>query len=81
MHFQKNNLSNGSDLERSEQHDRVYLRRREAAKYCAISLGTFDACVRRKIFAAIRPSPRVVLFRRADLDRALERYRVAAIGE
>lgn len=60
---------------------RAYLRRREAAAYCGVSLGTLDAWVRKRLLPVIRPSVRTVLLRRSDIDRALDRFRVTAVGE
>lgn len=60
---------------------RLYLRRREAAKCISVSLGTLDSLIKRGVVPVIRPSPGVVLIRRGDLDEALNRFRVAAVGE
>ncbi len=58
-----------------------YLRRAAAAKYCGISPRFLGDLQRRHVLPYIRIGKRCVLFRREDLDRALDRYRVAAIGE
>jgi len=58
-----------------------YFRRAGAARYCGISLRTLGEFQRRRILPYVRLGRRCVLFKREDLDRALERFRVAAIGE
>jgi len=58
-----------------------YFRRAGAARYCGVSLRTLGEFQRRRIVPFVRISRRCVLFKREDLDRALERFRVAAIGE
>ncbi len=58
-----------------------YLRRASAARYCGISLRTLGEFQRRRILPYVRLGRRCILFKREDLDRALERFRVASIGE
>jgi excisionase family DNA binding protein len=58
-----------------------YFRRASAARYCGISLRTLGEFQRRRILPYVRLGRRCILFKREDLDRALERFRVAAIGE
>lgn len=58
-----------------------YFRRAGAARYCGVSLRTIGEFQRQRILPFMRVSRRCVLFKREDLDKALERFRVAAIGE
>lgn len=58
-----------------------YLRRREAARYLGISIYTLRDLQRRRMIPFIKLGSRLVLFRKQDLDKALDRYRVASIGE
>ena len=59
----------------------AYLRRAEAARFLNISPRTLTEWQRRRIVPYCKVSHRVCLFRQADLDRALLRFRVAAVGE
>ena len=58
-----------------------YMRRAEAARYLGVSTRTLSMYQRRKIVGCFKPSRRVTLFRREDLDAAMERFRFAAVGE
>ena len=58
-----------------------YLRRAEAARYCGVSLRTIGEFQRKRILPFLRIGRRCILFKRDDLDKALARFRVAAIGE
>ena len=58
-----------------------YFRRAGAARYCGVSLRTIGEFQRRRVLPYMRVSRRCVLFKREDLDKALERFRVAARGE
>jgi hypothetical protein len=58
-----------------------YLRSAAAAKYLGVSVRTLTNWVQARVVAQIKPSERVSLFRVADLDAALDRFRSAAIGE
>jgi hypothetical protein len=58
-----------------------YLRPAAAAKYMGITVRTLSNWVRARMVAQIKPSNRVCLFRISDLDAALDRFRVRAIGE
>jgi hypothetical protein len=58
-----------------------YFRRAGAARYCGISLRSLGEFQRRRMLPYVRLGRRCILFKREDLDRALERFRVAAIGE
>ena len=58
-----------------------YLRKAAAAKYMNVSVRTLSDWMRMRLVAHIKPSNRVCLFRVADLDAALNRFRMSAIGE
>lgn len=57
-----------------------YLRKRGAACYCCVSVRTLSNWMRRHI-VPFRKIGRVYLFKREELDKALDRYRLNAIGE
>ena len=72
------------DIVKSQNDSQVkpsYLRKAAAAKYLNVSVRTFSDWVRMRMVAHIKPSNRVCLFRITDLDAALNRYRMAAVGE
>lgn len=58
-----------------------YLRKGDAAKYLNISIRTLTDWMRCGIVAYMKLSRKVCLFRQADLDAAMSRYRVSAVGE
>jgi len=58
-----------------------YLRKEDAAKYLNISIRTLTDWMRCGIVAYMKLSRKVCLFRQADLDSAMTRYRVRAVGE
>ena len=58
-----------------------YLRKGDEARYLNISIRTLTEWMRRGVVAYIKLSRKVCLFRQADLDAAMERYRVTAVGE
>lgn len=58
-----------------------YLRPAAAAQYMGITVRTLSNWVRARMVAQIKPSNRVCLFRISDLDAALNRFRIRAIGE
>jgi hypothetical protein len=58
-----------------------YLRKGDAARYLNISIRTLTDWMRRGIVAYMKLSWKVCLFRQADLDAAMNRYRVNAVGE
>jgi hypothetical protein len=60
---------------------RGYLRKSEAARYLGIAERTLSAWMTRRLVPYVKVSHRVVMFRIADLDRAMERFRVKAVGE
>jgi len=58
-----------------------YLRKTDAAVYLGISPRTLSNWMRMRIVAYVKPARRVLLFRKNDLDAAMERFRVRAAGE
>ena len=58
-----------------------YMRRNEAAQYLGVAPRTLSDWQRRRMIPFIRAGRKCVLFRADDLDKALGRYRVAAVGE
>lgn len=58
-----------------------YLRPAAAARYLGVSVRTLTNWVQARMVAQIKPSNRVSLFRIADLDAALNRFRIKAFGE
>jgi len=58
-----------------------YLRKGDAAKYLGISIRTLSDWERKRVVPFFKMSHRMVLFKRSDLDDAMNRFRAAAIGE
>lgn len=58
-----------------------YMRKEEAAHYLGVSVRTLSDWMKKRIVPYIKLSHRVCLFRRSDLDVALNQFRTAAIGE
>ena len=57
-----------------------YLRgQARAAKYAGVSTRCISEWQARKIIPFLKPSRKVVLFRKADIDAALGRYEVKAV--
>lgn len=57
-----------------------YLRgQREAAKYAGVSVRCISTWQARRIIPFLKPAAKVVLFRKADIDRALTRYEIGAV--
>lgn len=65
----------------SAKASKPYLRRVEVAELLGISLNTVGNWVKQGILPVIRPSAGVVLFRLCDIEQALNRFRVSAVGE
>jgi excisionase family DNA binding protein len=59
----------------------AYLRTSEAARYLSVSARTIRDWQSRRMIPFMRMGRKVILFKRSDLDRALDRFRVDAIGE
>lgn len=58
-----------------------YLRKADAARYLNISIRTLTDWMQRGTVAYMKLSRKVCLFRQADLDAAMDRYRISAVGE
>ncbi len=58
-----------------------YLRPEDASRYLGVSPRTLRDWMARGLVAFHKPCKRVVLFSVADLDRAMARFRVTAVGE
>ena len=59
----------------------AYLRKADAARYLSISIRTLTDWMQKRIVPFIKLSHRVCLFRPADLDAAMNRFRTMAVGE
>ena len=57
-----------------------YMRRDEAAKYLGVSPRTVSDWQRRRIIPHTKVARKCVLFKRADLDRAMDKFTVRAMG-
>ena len=60
---------------------RGYLRKQEAAQYLGISIRQLTEYMQRRLIPYMKISHRVCLFRVVDIDQALERFRIDALGE
>jgi len=58
-----------------------YMRKAAAARYLGISVRTLSKWMAERIIAFSKVSRRACLFRQADLDAAMGRFRLAAVGE
>ena len=58
----------------------LYLRREQLVKILPVSLRTISYWQARKVLPFYRVG-RAVLFKRADVEAALERFRISAVGE
>ena len=58
-----------------------YLRTAEAAQHLSISERTLADWQRKRMVPFYKMSHRVCLFKMSDLEKALERYRIGAVGE
>lgn len=58
-----------------------YMRKEAAVKYLGISVRTLSAWMSRRMIPYMKMSHRVCLFSKTDLDKAMARYRINAIGE
>ena len=58
-----------------------YLRKADAAKYLGISVRTLSQWMQQHFVAHIKVSHSVCLFKLADLDAAMGRFRLKAVGE
>ena len=57
-----------------------YLRTKQASEYLSVSPRTIRQWTAHRILSAYRPTKRMVLFRKTDLDAAMERFRTGRIG-
>lgn len=58
-----------------------YLRKDDAARYLNVSIRTLTDWMQRGVVAYMKLSRKVCLFRQVELDAAMNRYRVRAVGE
>ena len=58
-----------------------YLRRDEVAEYLGIPISTLRDLQKQKKIPFYRLSPRLVLFKRSEVEKALERFKIRAVGE
>jgi len=58
----------------------AYLRRDEAAAYLSVSPRTISEWQRQRVISYTKPRPKCVLFKRSDLDAAMQRFTVKAVG-
>ena len=58
-----------------------YLRKADAARYLGISIRTLTLWMRQRVVAYMKMSHKVCLFRQFDLDAAMDRFRLKAVGE
>lgn len=58
----------------------AYLRKADAAAYLSISPRTLTDWQRRGVIAHHKPCRKVCLFAVADLEKAMSRFRIEAIG-
>ncbi|MBT3192570.1 MAG: helix-turn-helix domain-containing protein [Verrucomicrobia bacterium] len=65
----------------SNGHHDGYMRRKEAAEYLAISQRTLTNLMARRVIPYYKPSSRITLFSKSELDAALQRSRSRAVGE
>ena len=57
-----------------------YIRKADAAKYLGVSIRTLTEWMRNRIVPYYKLSHRVCLFKQADLDAAMDRFKTEAIG-
>lgn len=57
-----------------------YIRREAAARYLGISLRTLTDWQAQRIIPFVKVSRKVTLFRLTDLDAAMNKFRVKAVG-
>jgi predicted site-specific integrase-resolvase len=65
----------------TQQVMKGYLRKADAAHYLSVSVRTLTDWQRSGLIAHHKPARKVCLYAIADLDRAMCRYRVNAVGE
>ena len=75
------NNRNGAPVESRPQFPPVAMKIGPGAQYIGVSRRMLYALAARGAVAVVRVSPKLLLFKRSDLDRFLESRRVAAVGE
>lgn len=58
-----------------------YIRRKEAAKYLGVTVRCLTKWQARRIIPYHKVSRRCCLYRKPDLDKAMNRFRLKAVGE
>ncbi len=58
----------------------AFMRRPEAARYLGVSQRTVSDWQSRRIIPCVKAGVKCVLFKRADLDAAMQRFTVNAVG-
>jgi len=77
-----NSNSNGKETRHtSPVFPPAAMRTGQAAHYLGVSRRTVFDLATRGAVAVVRVNPKLLLFKRSDLDAFLEAHRVAAIGE
>ncbi|NCC53100.1 MAG: DNA-binding protein [Spartobacteria bacterium] len=71
----------GSKMSKETQTEQGYLRPVGAARYLGISTRCLSEWQRKRLIPYVKAGRKCVLFKKSDLDTALARLRVAAIGE
>ena len=62
------------------QQANEYMRREDAAKFLQVSQRTISDWQRRRLIPHVKLGRKCVLFKRSDLERAMSRYTVQAVG-
>lgn len=58
----------------------AFMRRPEAARYLGVSQRTVSDWQSRRIIPCVKAGVKCVLFKRADLDAAMQRFTIQAVG-
>lgn len=86
MNDEKNLVSSQVGQERQNPSEKStvrpgYIRKADAARYLGISIRTLTLWMQQHVVAYMKMSHRVCLFKLADLDAAMSRFRLKAVGE
>jgi excisionase family DNA binding protein len=57
-----------------------YMRKNAVADYLGVSLRQVTVLMRRRVLPYSKIGGRLVLFRRADVDAAIDKFRITAVG-
>ena len=57
-----------------------YMRREQAAVFLGVSTRTISEWQRRRLIPHVKMGRKCVLFKRADLERAIDKFTVNAVG-